>query len=305
MRPVRTAVVPAGGLGTRFLPFSRSVPKELLPLVDTPVIDLVVSACASAGIERVVIVRAPGKESLESYFAPSERIAARLRADGRTEELEQLLRPERLAEIQFVVQEEARGNGHAVLVAREAVGDAPFAMIWGDDFVTGAAPGVAQLIAARQRLGGGSVAGAMRVPPADASRYGMLAGDRVDERTMRVRAIVEKPAPGHAPSDLASVHGYVLEPEIFDLLAQQPPGRGGEIWLADAVTALAARAPVWGLELEGRRYDAGDRVGYVAAFVDEALRRPDTGAALREHLRRSGWDAAGEAHGYDEDSPRT
>ena len=247
------------------------------------------SACASAGIERVVIVVAPGKESLRAYFAPSERIAERLRAEGRHEELEQLRRPEGLAEVRFVVQTEARGNGHAVLVAREEVGDVPFAMIWGDDVVVGAAPGVAQLVAARARLGGGSVAGAIRVPREQTSRYGILAGDRVDERTTRVRSFVEKPAPAEAASDLASVHGFVLEPEIFDVLARQPAGRGGEVWLTDAVAALAAHAPVWAFELEGRRYDAGDRLGYVAAFVDAALARADTGPSLREHLRREGW----------------
>jgi UTP--glucose-1-phosphate uridylyltransferase len=260
-----------------------------LPLVDTPVIDLVVSACASAGIERVVIVVAPGKEAVEAYFRPSERIASRLQAEGRHGELAELLRPERLAEVRFVVQEEARGNGHAVLVAREAVGDVPFAMIWGDDVLVGAAPGVAQLAAARERLGGGSVAGAMRVPRERSSRYGILAGEAVDERTIRVRSFVEKPSPTEAASDLASIHGYVLEPEIFDLLAEQKAGRGGEIWLTDAVAALATRAPVWAIELAGRRYDAGDRLGYVAAFVDAALARPDTGPFLREHLRREGW----------------
>lgn len=286
--PVRTAVVPAGGLGTRFLPFTRVIPKELLPLVDTPIIDLVVSACAAAGIERVIVIGAPGKGALEAYFRPSERVASRLAAEGRTEELERLRRPERLAEVIVVEQGEARGNGHAVLTARDAVGDEPFAMLWGDDVVTGPVSGVAQLLAARQRLGG-SVAGAMRVDRADAGRYGMLDGDPVDDRTMRLRAIVEKPRPEDAPSDLAAIHGYVLEPAIFDVLAAQPAGRGGEIWLTDAVTTLAGQAPVWGVLLDGRRHDAGVREGYVAAFVDAALERPDTGPALREHLRRAGW----------------
>ncbi|MGH2499457.1 MAG: sugar phosphate nucleotidyltransferase, partial [Candidatus Limnocylindria bacterium] len=144
---MRTAVVPAGGLGTRFLPFSRAVPKELLPLVDTPVIDLVVSECAAAGIERVILVSAPGKEALAAYFKPSERAAARLAAEGRAAELAALRRPESLAEIQVIPQDEAKGNGHAVLLAREAVGDEPFAMLWGDDVFVGDQPAVAQLIA--------------------------------------------------------------------------------------------------------------------------------------------------------------
>jgi len=295
VRPVRTAVIPCGGLGTRFLPFTRVLPKELLPLVDTPIIDRVVSDCAAAGIERVVIVGAPGKGALEAYFRPSPRVAERLEAEGRLRELEQLRRPEGLATVVVVEQREAKGNGHAVLIAREAVGDEPFAMLWGDDIVTGAASGVAQLVAARERLGGGSVAGGMRVRREWSSRYGMFAGESVDPRTIRVSAIVEKPEPAAAPSDLASVHGYLLEPAIFDVLAEQAPGHGGEIWLSDAVGRLAQREPVWAIELEGRRYDAGDRSGYVAAFVDTAFERPDTAEALREHLRQAGWKAPGDS----------
>jgi UTP--glucose-1-phosphate uridylyltransferase len=289
VRPVRTAVIPAGGLGTRFLPFSKTVAKELLPLVDTPVIDYVVTECVDSGIERVVVVVAPGKESLEAYFRPSERVGNRLRGEGRLKELAALERPERLADVRFVVQREPRGNGHAVLVAREEVGDEPFAMVWGDDVVVAEPPAVAQLVEARERLGGGSVACAIRVTPAEASRYGVVAGERVDERTIRVSSIVEKPASGEAPSDLAVVHGYVLEPQIFDVLSELEPGKDGEIWLTDAVSALAQEAPVWAVELEGRRYDAGERAGYVSAFLEVALDREDTGPALRAHLVRAGW----------------
>lgn len=288
-RPVRTAVVPAGGLGTRFLPFTRTVAKELLPLVDTPVIDYVVSECAESGIERVVVVGAPGKGSLQAYFAPTERVAARLREEGRADELEALERPERIADVRFVLQEEPLGNGHAVLVARDEVGNEPFAMVWGDDVVIARPPAVAQLIAARNRLGGGSVACTIRVAPDEAARYGIVAGERVGEGLVRVSEIVEKPAPGDAPSDLAIVHGYVLEPEIFDVLAELEPGKGGEIWLTDAVSKLARQAPVWAVELDGRRYDAGERSGYVNAFVDVALERADTGPPLRAHLERAGW----------------
>ena len=291
MRPVRTAVIPAGGLGTRFLPFSRSVPKELLPLVDTPVLDAVVSECAASGIERVILVTAPGKESLAAYFQPSPRVEARLRAEGRTAELEALTRPEHLAKVEVVVQPEPRGNGHAVLVTREAVGDEPFAVLWGDDIVVGPTPGLRQLLDARERLGG-SVAGAARVSREQISRYGVFAG-RPERDAFRVSGMVEKPGPAEAPSDLAAVHGYVLEPEIFGILESLPPGRGGEIWLVDAVSALAATDPVWAVELTGDRYDAGDRTGYVTAFVDHALARDDVGQALRDHLRQRGWRPPG------------
>lgn len=294
VRAVRTAVIPAGGLGTRFLPFSRSVPKELLPIVDTPVLEHVVSECARSGIERVVLIVAPGKESLAAYFRPSPRIEARLRAEHRDAELAALTRPETLVRIEVVVQQEPRGNGHAVLIARDAVGDEPFAMLWGDDIVFGRTPALRQMLDARDRLGG-SIAGAARVDPALAPRYGIFKGRPQAEQNgaFRVTGMVEKPALGTAPSDLAAVHGYVLEPGVFGILETLGPGRGGEIWLVDAVDALATREPVWAVELEGDRYDAGDRSGYVAAFVDQALARDDTGPALRDHLRQRGWRPPG------------
>lgn len=290
IKPVRYGVIPAGGLGTRFLPISRTVPKELLPIVDTAVIELVVAEMAASGIERVVVVVGPGKEAIESYFRPSPRIEARLAAESRTHELELLRRPERLAQVRAVAQSEPKGNGHAVLMARSLVGAEPFAMLWGDDIMLGTEPAVAQLIKARERLGGGSVVGCIRVPRSDTARYGIVAGTKVDEGTTRVLAMVEKPKPQDAPSDLASVHGYVLEPEVFEVLASLPPGRNGEIWLTDAVSELARQGqPVWAVELKGQRYDTGDKIGYVTAFLDATLGREDTGPAARAHLQTLGW----------------
>ena len=289
-RPVTYGVVPAGGLGTRFLPITRTVPKELLPIVDTAVIELVVGELAASGIERVVLVVAPGKEMISRYFEPQPKIAQRLTAELRTHELELLRRPEGLAQMRTVVQREPRGNGHAVLQARALVGNQPFAMLWGDDLMVSREPATLQLLRARERLGGGSVVGCVRVNKKDSSRYGMVAGNEVDKTTTRVLEIVEKPTPAESPSDLAAVHGYVLEPEIFEVLASLKPGRGGEVWLTDGITELARQgAAVWAVELEGQRYDAGDRSGYVAAFVDAALKREDTGPALREHLKKMGW----------------
>ena len=290
VRPVRYGVVPAGGLGTRFLPITRAVPKELLPIVDTAVIELVVSELAASGVERVVIVVGPGKESIGEYFKAQPKIERRLEVEFRAHELELLRRPERLAQVRTVLQPEAKGNGHAVLMARELVGDEPFAMLWGDDLMLGAEPAVAQLMRARERLGGGSVLGCIRVPKKDVSRYGIVAGTKADDATFRVLAVVEKPKPEDAPSDLASVHGYVLEPEVFEVLAKMPPGVGGEIWLTDAISKLARDgAPVWAVELEGQRYDAGDKTGYVLATLDAMLGREDTGPAVRAHLKQLGW----------------
>jgi UTP--glucose-1-phosphate uridylyltransferase len=285
LKPVRYGVIPAGGLGTRFLPISRTVPKELLPIIDTPVIELVVAEMAAAGISRVVIVNAPGKESLER----------RLAVEFRKEDIALLKRPERLATVRVVIQQEASGNGHAVLQARPLVGNEPFAMLWGDDIVIGDTPAIGQLIEARQRLGGGSVVGTIRVSKEKAASYGVVAGTPVDERTQRVLAIVEKPRPADAPSEFAAVHGYVLEPEVFEILERSKPGRNGEIWLTDAVSELARQgAPVWAVELQGARYDTGDKLGYVKAFVDAALRREDVAPQLRAYLKELGWRAPGE-----------
>jgi len=295
VKPVVYGVIPAGGLGTRFLPISRTVPKELLPIIDTPVIELVVAEMAAAGISRVVIVNGPGKEALDDYFRPNERLERRLAIEFRKEDIELLKRPERLATVRVVVQHEAKGNGHAVLQARPLVGAEPFAMLWGDDIVVGDTPAVGQLIDARRRLGGGSVVGTIRVSKEKAAAYGVVAGTPVDERTQRVLAIVEKPKPEEAPSEFAAVHGYVLEPEVFEVLERAKPGRNGEIWLSDAVSELArAGAPVWAVELQGARYDTGDRQGYVKAFIDAALRREDVGPLLRAHLKELGWRAPGE-----------
>lgn len=290
VKPVIYGVIPAGGLGTRFLPITRAVPKELLPIVDTAVIELVVTELAAAGVARVVIVVGPGKETIETYFRRNDRIEQRLRIEFREEELALLRRPEKLAQVRTVLQAEPKGNGHAVLMAKQLVGNEPFVMLWGDDIVLGAEPAAAQLLKARERLGGGSVVGCVRVAKQDVSRYGIVAGTTVDDGTLRVIAMVEKPKPEDAPSELAAVHGYVLEPEIFEVLGSMKPGRGGEIWLTDAVSELAKQgAPVWAVEMAGVRYDTGDKIGYVTAVLDAILGREDTGPAARKHLERLGW----------------
>lgn len=283
-QPVRVAVIPAAGLGTRFLPVTKTVPKEMLPLVDVPVIDVVIAEAVAAGVEEVVVVSAPGKQALDAYFAPNPALEERLAQEGRAQDLALARRGQTLARIRLVHQDRPLGNGDAVLRARAIVGDRPFVMLWGDDITIGDPPVAAQLVAVRQRLGGGSVAAVMRVPPHEASRYGVIRGEAIDGQTWRVRGIVEKPSAEDAPSDLASVHGYVFEPEIFELLARQRPGRGGEIWLTDAVNALAARSPVYAHRFSGERYDAGDRAGYLRAVVAAALGRPELAEDLRVWL---------------------
>ncbi|MBI2983798.1 MAG: NTP transferase domain-containing protein, partial [Chloroflexi bacterium] len=275
----------AAGLGTRFLPISKTGPKELLPLVDVPIIDNVISEAVAAGCEEVVVVSAPGKEPLDAYFRSNPALEERLHAEGRGADLALARRGETMAKVTVVHQERPLGNGHAVLCAREAVGDRPFVMIWGDDIVLSRVPVAAQLVRAREQLGGGSVGGVVRVAAEDAKRYGIVDGDAVGPRTWRVTRIVEKP--DRPASDLAVVHAYVLEPAIFDILASLRPGRNGELWLTDAVSELAPRSPVHAYEFEGERYDAGDRAGYVKAFIASALARPEIGDELREWIRRN------------------
>lgn len=285
VEPVKVAVIPAAGLGTRFLPVSKTVPKELLPLVDVPVIDNVISEAVAAGCEEVVVVSAPGKAPLDAYFRPNPALEERLHAEGRDAELALARRGETMAKVTVVHQDRPLGNGHAVLCARDVVGDRPFVMIWGDDIVLSRVPVAAQLVQAREVVGGGSVGAVVRVPREHAQRYGIVEGEAVGQRTWRVMRIVEKP--DRPASDLAVVHAYVLEPGIFEVLASLQPGRNGEIWLTDAVSELALRAPVHAYEFEGDRYDAGDRAGYVKAFIASALGRPEIADDVREWIRRN------------------
>jgi UTP--glucose-1-phosphate uridylyltransferase len=281
--PVEVAVIPAAGLGTRFLPISKTIPKEMLPVIDTPVIDLVVAEALAAGIREVVVVSAPGKTALDAYFRPAPDLVRRLEKEGRERELALARRGETLGHVRIVHQKLPRGNGDAILAARDLVGGRPFLVIWGDD-LTVAEPVVArQLIETRERLGGGCVLAVTRVSAGEMARFAVVEGEPVDERTWRIRRIVEKPLE-RTNGGLASVHAYVLEPEILTALERIGPGRGGEIWLTDAIHALKDEIPVYAYEFQGERYDVGDRAGYVRAFVAAALERPDIGPALRPWL---------------------
>jgi UTP--glucose-1-phosphate uridylyltransferase len=281
---VRKAVIPAAGLGTRFLPASKAVPKEMLPIVDKPVIQYIVETAVASGIEEVVIVTASAKRAIEDHFDRFFELEYRLDAAGKHDLLEEARRPAELARFVMVRQGSPMGNGHAVLLAKEVVGEEPFAMLWGDDVVVGDPPFVAQLIDAHERTGG-SVVGVMAVPPEDAVKYGVVeVAERLDDRLVRCSRIVEKPPIDQVPSNLAAVAGYVLTPDIFEYLEQTDVGQGGEIWLADGVQKIAAKGNLYALEFAGRRYDAGNKLEYLQATVDLALDRPDLGPAFRAYL---------------------
>jgi len=281
---VRKAVIPAAGLGTRFLPASKAVPKEMLPVVDKPVIQYIVEGAVASGIEEIVLITASAKRAIEDHFDRFFELEYRLEASGKHDLLEEARRPAEMARFVMVRQGSPLGNGHAVLLAKEVVGDEPFAMLWGDDIVLGSPPFVQQLIDAHERTGG-SVVGVMAVPPSEAVKYGVVeVAERLDDRLVRCSRIVEKPPRDQIPSNLAAVAGYVLTPDIFEYLEQTDVGQGGEIWLADGVQKIAAKGNLYALEFVGRRYDAGNKLEFLQATVDLALERPDLGPALRAYL---------------------
>jgi UTP--glucose-1-phosphate uridylyltransferase len=284
-KKVRKAVLPVAGLGTRFLPATKSVPKEMLPLVDTPSIQLIVEECAAAGIEQVIFVNARGKSAIEDHFDRAAELEALLERRGKHQDLERVRRAQQLARFASVRQAEARGLGHAVLCARDAIGDEPFAVLLGDDLVDAKVPAIRQLIDVYDRTGLGTVA-LYEVAAGQEHLYGIVDGKRTAPREMALSRMIEKPAPGTAPSRLAIIGRYVLPPEIFEILASTTPGRGDEIQLTDGLATLCERRGLIGYEVEGQRFDVGDRAGYVLANVHYALQRDDVREEVLAGLKK-------------------
>ncbi len=277
---VRAAVFPVAGRGTRFLPVTKNVPKEVLPIVDQPCIQYVVAEAVSAGIEQLVFVTAEGKEALVDYFRPSPELEAYLENTGKPALLQQIRDVVRMAEVFEVRQDQALGLGHAVLQARPAVGDQDFAVLLGDDIIDASKPAIAQLMT--DRAVGQAVVALMEVPREDTEKYGVCAGTMVTPSRMAVSAMVEKPRPEDAPSRFAIVGRYVLPSDIWDRLASTRPGRGGEIQLTDAIASLASEGRVHGHVFAGERFDTGNVVGLIRASLHFALKRPDIAPAIRE-----------------------
>jgi len=285
---VRKAVFPAAGWGTRFLPATKAQPKEMLPLVDKPIIQYAVEEAVAAGIEQVIIVTSSQKRAIEDHFDLSFELEHLLEDRGDIELLRQIRAISDLAQVAYVRQKEQLGLGHAVLMAKELVGHEPFAVILSDDVVVGETPCIGQLLRAYERTKS-SVVAVMEVPQAETGRYGVIATDEThpdDPRLHRVKGLVEKPDPDAAPSNLAIIGRYVLTPKIFDKLEQTPHGAGGEIQLTDAINALMDEQEVYGYAFEGTRYDSGTKMGWLKASVELALARPDLGSEFREYLRQ-------------------
>ncbi|CAN5851203.1 UTP--glucose-1-phosphate uridylyltransferase GalU [soil metagenome] len=284
---VRKAVFPAAGWGTRFLPATKAQPKEMLPLVDKPVIQYGVEEAVAAGIEQVIIVTSSQKRAIEDHFDHSYELEHLLESKGDIEMLRRVRQIGDMAQISYVRQKEQLGLGHAVLMAKELVGHEPFAVILSDDVVVGDRSAIGQLVEA-YRATHGSVVAVMEVERDEVSRYGIIDPDPEsvgpDDRLYRVRGLVEKPDPDSAPSNLAIIGRYVLTPKIFEKLEQTPRGAGGEIQLTDAIEALMAEQDVYAYAFDGKRYDAGTTMGWLQASVELAMERPDIGAEFRRYL---------------------
>jgi len=286
---VRKAVLPAAGLGTRFLPATKAQPKEMLPVVDKPLIQYVVEECVTSGIENIIIVTGRGKNAIEDHFDSSPELERFLEVRGK-EDLAGLVRSiGNMVSFSYTRQKEPLGLGHAVLAARELVGDEPFAVLLGDVIVPGPRPATKQIIEVYEETGIGAIA-VEKVPQEKTNLYGIIDGiaegsSRWVQALLKIREIVEKPKPSEAPSNLAVTGRYVLPPETFEFLAQTKPGKGGEIQLTDALRALAKERGLFGLIYEGQSYDAGDKLGFLMATVEFALKNPEFGDDFRNYLR--------------------
>ena len=274
MKQVRKAVIPAAGLGTRFLPATKATPKEMLPIVDKPTIQYIIEEALASGIEDILIITGRSKRAIEDHFDKSIELELNLEDHGKLKELE-MVRAISNIRIHYIRQKEPRGLGHAILCAKHFVGDEPFAVLLGDDVVDSKVPALKQLIDVYDKTGA-SVLGVQEVPLEKVSSYGIVASQPTEEaRTFAVSDMVEKPAVEEAPSRLAVLGRYVITPEVFDILEETAPGRGGEIQLTDALKVLAQKQPMFAYNFDGRRYDVGDKQGFLEATVEMALKRPE------------------------------
>ncbi len=281
---VRKAVFPAAGLGTRFLPATKASPKEMLPLVDKPLIQYVVEEAVASGIECVIIVTGRGKAAIEDHFDISYELEKLLEERGKQNELKAMRAISEIARVSYVRQREALGLGHAVLQARDLVGDEPFAVMLSDDIIDSETPALKQLLDVYEKYDAPVVA-VFEVAGEAISRFGVIAGEEVEDGVFKITDMVEKPPAAEAPSDLAIIGRYVLTPDIFDEIATTRPGAIGEIQITDAMRSLLKKRPFYGVRFEGKRHDAGDKLGFLMATVEFALKHPDLAPEFRDYLR--------------------
>jgi UTP--glucose-1-phosphate uridylyltransferase len=283
---IRKAVFPVAGLGTRVLPASKAIPKEMLPLVDKPTVQYIVEEAVAAGVEEIIFVTSRSKRSIEDHFDMVPELETVLERKGKLKELEDVRRVQTMAKYSSVRQQEPRGLGHAVLCAKELVGDEPFIVMLGDDLVAPETPCLPRMIEIHEQYGG-SVLSLFASPPEQISSFGIVSIEELSADTVKVTHLVEKPALEEAPSNLAVAGRYILTPDIFALLEQTPPGKGGEIQVTDAIEKQAQAGRCYGLRFEGIRYDTGTPLGLLTTSIAYALRRPDIAPGLREFMRQA------------------
>jgi UTP--glucose-1-phosphate uridylyltransferase len=282
--PIRKAVFPAAGLGTRFLPATKAQPKEMLPLVDKPIIQYAVEEAVASGIESIIIVTGRGKTAIENHFDVAYELERQLEHRRKLDLLEEVRSISDMVDVSYVRQKEPLGLGHAILMARDLVGDQPFAVFLGDDIIHADVPVMQQMIDVYRKHNGPVIA-VERVSRSRTSDYGIVAGKPAGDHLYQVTDLVEKPSPEEAPSDLAIIGRYILTPDIFSHLEKTAAGRGGEIQLTDGLRSLLRRRSIYAYRFAGQRYDTGDKLGFLKATVEFALRRPDLGDAFRSYLK--------------------
>ncbi|TVX96065.1 UTP--glucose-1-phosphate uridylyltransferase GalU [Cohnella terricola] len=283
---IRKAIIPAAGLGTRFLPATKAMPKEMLPIIDKPGIQYIVEEAVAAGIEDILIVTGKGKRAIEDHFDSSFELEQNLLQKGKLDLLSEVQKPSDLIDIHYIRQKDPRGLGHAIWCARKFIGDEPFAVLLGDDIVQSDVPCLRQMMDVYEQVHG-SVLAVKNVSDDEVSRYGIVDPDPLGgdgDRILKVRGVVEKPAPGQAPSNVAIIGRYILTPAIFDILETQDVGAGGEIQLTDAIFRLMEDESVYAYKFEGTRYDTGEKLGYLKTIIDFALERPDLRDEVRAYL---------------------
>jgi UTP--glucose-1-phosphate uridylyltransferase len=288
-RKVRKAVLPAAGLGTRFLPATKAQPKEMLTVVDKPQIQYVAEECVESGIEHIIIVTGKGKNSIEDHFDNAPMLERFLEEKGKKDQADMVRRISDMVNVSYTRQKEPLGLGHAVLVAKDLVGDEPFAVLLGDVLIPGKNPATKQLIDVYEATGVGAIA-VEEVPKEKTHLYGIVDGESAPQppfgaRLLRIKDLVEKPKPEEAPSNLAITGRYVLPPAIFDCLERTKPGAGNEIQLTDALRLLAQEQGLWAYIYDGVSYDAGDKLGFLKATVEIALQNPELGGSFRQYLK--------------------
>jgi UTP--glucose-1-phosphate uridylyltransferase len=281
---IRKAVFPAAGLGTRFLPATKAQPKEMLPVVDRPLIQYAVEEARDSGLDQIILVTGRGKNAIEDHFDVSFELEAMLAERGKEDLLAQVQEISQMIEVAYIRQKQALGLGHAILQAKDLVGDEPFAVLLADDLIDSRVPALAQMIRVFERRGNPILA-VCEVPHGDTAMYGIVAGEKAEERILAISGMIEKPAPQDAPSNNAIIGRYILTPDIFEILEKTSPDRRGEIQITDALKTLLTKRPIDGYLFEGTRYDAGDKLGFLKATVEYALKREDLGADFRAYLR--------------------